>query len=302
MTSSGRDLARFRAVYTRVKKEIEWRYRRSVNVLDVLDPNTGDFSGERIDMDDGLDSKIALSRQEDEVSFARIIKEEDMKLSPLFCASFGALAALALTADSAFATSPAMATDEAKACNKQGGFWVLVWRVDQPTIPVMCTMHAGGAPETQQCGHCYYPSAFDCFLAAGTWHPASANQPNEPLGYCILPDHSMQVNYPGSPGGGGTGGPGGGNGGGGVDCSKYGLISNGMGGCCLPGEGPCLLSVPESASTESMKSHKAYVDFHYIIEHEKACAKQSLVWTGKVCESPRPHRPMPEPHRPPPAQ
>jgi hypothetical protein len=60
MTSSGPDLARFHAVYARVEKEIEWRYGIAVNVLEVLDPNTGDFNGERIDVDDALDSEIAL--------------------------------------------------------------------------------------------------------------------------------------------------------------------------------------------------------------------------------------------------
>lgn len=60
MTFSGPDLARFRAVYARVEKEIERRYGIAVNVLDVLDPNTGDFNGEKIDVDDALDPEIAL--------------------------------------------------------------------------------------------------------------------------------------------------------------------------------------------------------------------------------------------------
>jgi hypothetical protein len=43
-----------------VEAEIERRYGVAVNALDVLDPNTGDFNGERIDVDDALDPEIAL--------------------------------------------------------------------------------------------------------------------------------------------------------------------------------------------------------------------------------------------------
>lgn len=54
------DAGRFREVYARVEKEIEERYRITVNILDVVDPNTGDFNGERIDVDHALDPEIAL--------------------------------------------------------------------------------------------------------------------------------------------------------------------------------------------------------------------------------------------------
>ena len=60
MSADGPDLERFRAVYARVETEIERRYGIAVDILDVVDPNTGDFDGERIDVDFALDPEIAL--------------------------------------------------------------------------------------------------------------------------------------------------------------------------------------------------------------------------------------------------
>jgi hypothetical protein len=156
-----------------------------------------------------------------------------MKLSSMLRASFVALTALVLTDEGAFATAPK--SDEQKLCERQGGFWVLDFRFDQPTIPELCNLHVNGfeSAVSFQCGHCYYPSSWDCFIAGGTWHPTAQNYP---LGYCTLPNHSIQTNYPGQLGGGGTTGPGGDpvGGDGGVDCSKFGLVSNGIGGCRGP--------------------------------------------------------------------
>ena len=43
----------FKDAYDRVEREIEGRYGIPVAISDVLDPNTGDFDGMKIDVDRG---------------------------------------------------------------------------------------------------------------------------------------------------------------------------------------------------------------------------------------------------------
>src|SRR5450755_1837205 len=60
MAFSAPDAARLHEVYARVEQRIEEQYGVAVNILDVVDPNTGDFNGEIIDVDFALDPEIAL--------------------------------------------------------------------------------------------------------------------------------------------------------------------------------------------------------------------------------------------------
>jgi hypothetical protein len=132
-----------------------------------------------------------------------------------------ALAALALATDGAFAVSPCMVTDRAKACTSHGGIWNLHLKP-----AASCLEHSGGVPVTCPCGGCYYPNITDCLQVNGTWHPAASPPP--PFAYCTLPGGGIQATWPEDPGGGGTSGSGG------IDCSRYGLVSNEIGGCRRP--------------------------------------------------------------------
>ncbi|MBE7466867.1 MAG: hypothetical protein HS116_25635 [Planctomycetes bacterium] len=50
----------FKTAYDRVERHVEERYGIEVNISDVIDPNTGDFDGLRIQLDYTLDLELAL--------------------------------------------------------------------------------------------------------------------------------------------------------------------------------------------------------------------------------------------------
>ena len=50
----------FQDAYNRLEKRIESRYGLQVSIGDVIDPNTGDFDGERIQLDYTLDLELAV--------------------------------------------------------------------------------------------------------------------------------------------------------------------------------------------------------------------------------------------------
>jgi hypothetical protein len=101
------------------------------------------------------------------------------------------------------------------------------------------------------CGHCYRPNFSDCFTTGGQWVPYP--KPPSTEYRCLLPNNRWLKDYPGFCNGsmGGTANAGelgvppcGGVGGdefagspAGIDCSEWGLVENGTGGCTGAGEG-----------------------------------------------------------------
>lgn len=150
-----------------------------------------------------------------------------MKLSPILCASFVALAGLALATDAAFAIDHCKVTDRAEACKSRGGFWILPSPNALPAAS--CVEPSGAGSVICPCGHCYYPNMVDCVLVNGTWHSAASSPP--PFAYCTLPGGGIQKE---DPAGGGGGDSSGGTGPDGIDCYRYGLVPNGIGGCRRP--------------------------------------------------------------------
>jgi len=146
-----------------------------------------------------------------------------MKLSQILCASFAALAGFALATDAAFAVDLCMATDRAKACQSRGGVWTLKTPAALPAAS--CVEPSGAGFLICPCGHCYYPNYVDCVLAGGTWHSAASLPP--PFAYCTLPGGGgIQTENPAP-----TGGSDVTSGSGGIDCYRYGLVFNEIGGC-----------------------------------------------------------------------
>ena len=144
-----------------------------------------------------------------------------MKRSLLFCVVI--LAGVQF----AFAGAIGMVHDQATACAKGGGIWTLL-----PQSGVnLCSYTVNGVPTALPCGHCYQPNITDCMRVNGTW----VRRTEPPYSYyCILPNGGgIQTSTPPDPGDGPSPGAG-------VDCLKYGLVSNGIGGCMRPnGGGPC---------------------------------------------------------------
>jgi hypothetical protein len=154
------------------------------------------------------------------------------KLRALLCASILAVAAFALTANRTRAANACGDSDQGRACTQSGHFWTQV-----PLTHSQCGYTFTGANVTTailcQCFICYQPSITDCGTVGGTWIfmpplPGTLN----PLGfpYCKLPNGQPQITWPGGPHiGNGVGGNGG------IDCSQYGLVSDGSGGCTTQG-------------------------------------------------------------------
>ena len=135
------------------------------------------------------------------------------------------LASFLVTTGGTFAGPVGTSHDQAKECAKHGGIWSLL-----PKRNVLCQYTEGGKPLLLPCGGCYHPNNVDCMIVGGTWVPASKTPP--PFAYCLLPNNGgLQTSIPGEGNPSSLVG---------LDCSRYGLVPNGSGGCTRPGGGaPC---------------------------------------------------------------
>jgi hypothetical protein len=140
-------------------------------------------------------------------------------MKPSSMSSKSALAAvlvvMLLMGSAAYAAPPG--NKESTACEKVGG----IWNVLNPQH--MCGDWTGSWP----CGNCYHPNITDCITVNGTWYPTASKPP--PFAHCVLPKGGgIQTTWPGNPGNPSPSGPGG------VNCSRYGMVPNGLNGCRRP--------------------------------------------------------------------